>query len=76
MGIDVSSVYVHYAICELMWCNGIQRSIVNWSGRYMYPHYMHPAICDTLFGIAIFHRSIVNWSWGVGYMYPEYMCIL
>ena len=27
-----------------------------------------------LFGVMVFHRSIVNWSMGVDY--PQYMCIL
>ena len=43
-----------------------QRSIVNWSGRYMLSSiYVHSAICDTLCGVTIFHRSIVNWGGGI-----------
>ena len=37
--------------------------------------YVHSAVYVNLFGVIVFHRSIVNWS-GRGYMYPQYMCIL
>ena len=41
-GVDVSSVYVHSAMCDT--CVGVtvfHRCIVNWScGGYMYPPYM------------------------------------
>ena len=40
-GVDVCLLYVHSVICEnvlgVMICH---RCIVNWSGGYMYPHYM------------------------------------
>ena len=33
---------------KLIWCNGIQRSIVNWSGEVdVSSVYVHSAICDT-----------------------------
>ena len=59
----------------LMRCNGISEIYcqLEWE-VYVSSIYVHSAICDTLCGVTIFHRSIVNWSGG--YMYPEYVCIL
>ena len=44
----------------------------------MYPQYMCILLyVKDLFGIMLFHTSIVNWcGWGGGMMYPQYMCIL
>ena len=36
--------------------------------------YGHSAIVNNLCGVTVFHRCIVNWSWGE--MYSKYMCIL
>ena len=27
--------------------------------------YVHSAICEYLFDVMVFHRCIINWSWGV-----------
>ena len=35
---------------------------------------MHSAICETYWGVVVFHRSMVDW--GRGYICPRYMCIL
>ena len=48
-GVDVSSVYVHSAICVTYF--GVMvfhRSIVNWSGEvHVSSVYVHSAICET-----------------------------
>ena len=41
----------------------------------MYPQYMCILLYVTLFGVTVFHRSIVNCQLEWGYMYPQYMCI-
>ena len=107
VGVDVSSVYVHSAICDtylvswysidllsigvvgymypqymcillyviVIWCNGISEIYcqLEWGATCIL------SICAFcymwhLFGVMVFHRSIVNWSGG--YVYPQYMCIL
>ena len=50
MEVHVSSVYVHSAICAFYFID-----------MWGYTQYMW---CN-LFGVMVFHRSIVNWSGGV-----------
>ena len=58
---------------KLVFCNGIPHIYCQLGGRCILSIC---ALCymQNLFGVMVFHRSIVNWSWG--YMYSQYMCIL
>ena len=74
-GVDVSSVYVHSAICKHLF--GVMYSIdllsIGVKGIDVSSVYVHSAICDT-YWCNVFHRSIVNWSMGGTCIL--YMCIL
>ena len=66
LGVDVSSVYVHSAICQkLFGVMAFHRSIVNWSGGRCILSICAFCYMPKLFGVMAFHRSIVNWSLGV-----------
>ena len=62
---------------KVIWCNGIPQIYCELEVWWVdvYSVHVHSAICDTYLGVMVFHRSIVNWSWG-WQMYPQYMCIL
>ena len=58
----------------LLWCNGIPYiHCLLELGIHVSSVYVH-SVMWILFGVKIFHISIVNWS--VGEMYPKCMCIL
>ena len=57
-------VYVHFAKCETS--NGIVVSytcMINWKG-YICPKFMCVLLYVNVFGVEVFHRSIVNWRKG------------
>ena len=60
-----------------IWCNGIPYIYcqLEWGVRCILSIYTFCYMWH-LFGVMVFHRSIVNWSAAGGYMYPQYMCIL
>ena len=74
-GVDVSSVYVHCALCvHLCGVMVFHRCIVNWTGGICILGICAFYYMCNLCGVMVFQRSIVNWSGG--YMYPQYMYIL
>ena len=74
-GVHLPSVYVHCAICETyLWCSGISYIYdqLQWGGTSAITICAFCSVLN-LFGVVVFHRSVVNWR---GYICPKYMCIL
>ena len=48
-----------------IWCSGIPYIYWSIGGGYHLPSvYVHSSICETVFGVVVFHRSMVNWRRG------------
>ena len=66
-GVDVSSVYMHFAICETyLLYHVFHRCIVNWDcgGVDVSSVYVQCAICEWLYGVMVLHRSYCQLEWG------------
>ena len=57
-----------------IWCSGIPYIYGQLEADISALVYVHSAICETLFGVVVFHTSMVNWRGGS--ICPKYMCIL
>ena len=43
--------------------------MVNWRRGPSASVYVHSAICETVFGVVVFHRSVVSWRGALVYVH-------